>query len=100
MRPVVFTAPNKLYGDKEIAGYGQDGLVVHKIGKSGWTISHQASGSQLSGKAVYKTKAAAAQRLALLLDLDVKWALPWDEMRPAFSANATDIRIILAPGGQ
>lgn len=91
-----FTAPNKLYGDREISGYGRDGLVVHKVGKSGWTISQASSGMQINGRAVYATKAIALEKMDQLLALDIKWHLPWDEMNRAFSVCATDIRAIMS----
>ena len=93
---VTFTAPNKLYGDREISGYGRGGLVAHKVGKSGWTISQASSGMQINGRAVYPTKAAALQKMDQLLALDIKWRLPWDEMNRAFSTYATEIRAILS----
>lgn len=90
-----FTSLNKLYGGKQIDGYGKRGLVVHKAGKAGWTISQASSGMQIRATAIYSTRTEAFKRMDALLELPVHWMKPFDEMSQEVAAVSDQIRGIL-----
>lgn len=94
---ITFTIPNRLYGDKEVSGYGRGGLVVHRLGR-GWTISKVSDGARVRGGSVWGTKTAALEKMEKLLALEVAWEKPWDEMRVGFSKNIDAIRAIVMDG--
>ena len=93
-KKITFTIPNKLYGDKEVTGYGSAGLVAHKHGR-GWTVSHVSSGMAIRGGSVWSTKAEALDRLEKLIALPIPWDKPRDEMSSKFSEHREAIREIV-----
>ena len=93
-KKITFTIPNKLYGDKEQAGYGPKGLVAHKHGR-GWTVSQVSSGMAVRGGSVWATKAEALDVLEKLTALPIPWDKPWDEMSSKFSEHREAVREIV-----
>lgn len=97
---ITFTVTNKLYGDREVTGYGRGGLVVHKVSPMGrgWTISQASSGMTIRGGSVWGSKQDALDRVEKLLSLPIEWEKPFSEMSAQFGMNGDAVREIIMDG--
>ena len=95
---VSFVERNEIYGDKTIVGYGRDGLAVHKVGRSAWTISHVFSGRLIRSGSDWTTKENALDHLEALLALPIAWQKSWEAISGPFSTNRDIIRAIVMDG--
>lgn len=90
MKKVKYIVKNGLYGDKEVTGYENRGLVTYKQGKK-WVIAHAASGCTIEKP--QDTMGGAMEIMKRLHDFGVPWDLPWGaELRSKVGLYRKEIR--------